>query len=129
MILCILLHRRAVGGGWLDDGSGHASARTRYVVQLVGAVSTYYGGGRKNGIGKRGGAGKTDCPDGLKPDVWTEFYKRENAAPGIPEAEATKLMKDFPGNPGKPEANISRSWGRAATKDEGPMSTPIRVVL
>jgi hypothetical protein len=71
-------------------GAGHASAsETRgYVVSWFG-VSTYYGG-------------DADCPDGLNP-MSTEFYKRELLRLGYSEADATKLLKDFPGNPGRPD--------------------------
>jgi len=70
--------------------AGHASAsETRgYVVSWFG-VSTYYGG-------------DSDCPDGLNP-MSTEFYKRELLRLGYSEADAVRLLKDFPGNPGKPD--------------------------
>src|SRR6185437_7091775 len=78
------------GGLALLTAAGHASAtETRgYVVSWFG-VSTYYGG-------------ESDCPDGLNP-MSTEFYKRELLRLGYSEADATKLLKDFPGNPGKPD--------------------------
>src|ERR1700761_4174967 len=69
--------------------AGHASAsETRgYVVSWFG-VSTYYGS-------------ESDCPDGLNP-MSTEFYKRELLRLGYSEADATKLLKNFPGDPGAP---------------------------
>jgi hypothetical protein len=70
--------------------AGHASAsETRgYVVSWFG-VSTYFGG-------------DADCPDGLNP-MSTEFYHRELLKLGYSEADATRLLKDFPGNPGQPD--------------------------
>src|ERR1700760_1990926 len=74
----------------LTTAAGHAFAsETRgYVISWFG-VSTYYGG-------------ESDCPDGLNP-MSTEFYKRELLRLGYSEPDATKLLKDFPGNPGKPD--------------------------
>ncbi len=69
--------------------TGQASAETRgYVVSWFG-VSTYFGG-------------DADCPDGLNP-MSTEFYHRELLKLGYSEADATRLLKDFPGNPGQPD--------------------------
>jgi hypothetical protein len=69
--------------------AGQASAETRgYVVSWFG-VSTYFGG-------------DSDCPDGLNP-MSTEFYHRELLKLGYSEADATRLLKDFPGNPGLPD--------------------------
>ncbi len=69
-------------------GQASASETRGYVVSWFG-VSTYYGG-------------DSDCPDGLNP-MSTEFYKRELLRLGYPEADAVKLLKDFPGNPGRPD--------------------------
>ncbi len=69
--------------------ANNASAETRgYVVSWFG-VSTYFGG-------------DSDCPDGLNP-MSTEFYHRELIKLGYSEADATRLLKDFPGNPGMPD--------------------------
>jgi len=90
------------GGLALMTAAGHASAETRgYVVSWFG-VSTYYGG-------------ESDCPDGLNP-MSTEFYKRELLRLGYPEAEAVKLLKDFPGNPGQPDGEYIKIMGTRGDK-------------
>jgi len=66
-----------------------APSETRgYVISWFG-IAGYFGG-------------DTDCPDGINP-MSTEFYKRELLRLGYSEADATNLLKDFPGNPGKPD--------------------------
>lgn len=66
-----------------------AAGETRgYAISWFG-IAAYYGG-------------DSDCPDGINP-MSTEFYKRELLRLGYPEAEATALLKDFPGNPGQPD--------------------------
>jgi len=91
------------GGLALMTAAGHASAsETRgYVVSWFG-VSTYYGG-------------ESDCPDGLNP-MSTEFYKRELLRLGYPEPEATKLLKDFPGNPGQADGEYIKIMGTRGDK-------------
>ena len=83
--------------------AGHASAsETRgYVVSWFG-VSTYYGG-------------ESDCSDGVNP-MSTEFYKRELLRLGYSEPDATKLLKDFPGNPGKPDGEYIKIMGTRGDK-------------
>src|SRR6187402_1367688 len=88
----------AAAGLALALAAGHASAsETRgYVVSWFG-VSTYYGG-------------DSGCPDGLNP-MSTEFYKRELLRNGYLEADATRLLKDFPGNVGKPDGEYIKIMG------------------
>jgi len=91
-----------------------ASAETRgYVVSWFG-VSTYFGG-------------DSDCPDGLNP-MSTEFYKRELLRLGYSEADATKLLKDFPGTPGQADGEyINIMIHRGANKQNtyaNPTSVP-----
>lgn len=92
-----------VAGLALAIAAGHASAsETRgYVVSWFG-VSTYYGG-------------EGDCPDGLNP-MSTEFYKRELLRLGYSEPDATKLLKDFPGNPGRPDGEYIKIMGTRGDK-------------
>lgn len=96
---------RALGvaaGLALAASAGHASAETRgYVISWFG-VSTYYGG-------------EGDCPDGLNP-MSTEFYKRELLRLGYSEPDATKLLKDFPGNPGQPDGEYIKIMGTRGDK-------------
>jgi hypothetical protein len=92
-----------VAGLALAFAATHASAsETRgYVVSWFG-VSTYYGG-------------EGDCPDGLNP-MSTEFYKRELLRLGYSEPDATKLLKDFPGNPGRPDGEYIKIMGTRGDK-------------
>ena len=96
---------RALGvaaGLALAASAGHASAETRgYVISWFG-VSTYYGS-------------ESDCPDGLNP-MSTEFYKRELLRIGYSEPDATKLLKDFPGNPGQPDGEYIKIMGTRGDK-------------
>jgi hypothetical protein len=82
-------------------GQASASETRGYVVSWFG-VSTYYGG-------------DSDCPDGLNP-MSTEFYKRELLRLGYPEADAVKLLKDFPGNPGRPDGEYIKIMGTRGDK-------------
>jgi hypothetical protein len=78
-----------------------ASETRGYVISWFG-VSTYYGG-------------DSDCPDGLNP-MSTEFYKRELLRLGYSDADATKLLKDFPGNPGQPDGLYIKIMGTRGDK-------------
>jgi len=53
----------------------------------------------------------------------TEFYKRELLRLGYSDADATKLLKDFPGNPGKPDGEYIKIMQTRGDKKR--MSTPI----
>ena len=61
-----------------------AKADTKAFAVSWFGVSTYFGG-------------DSDCPHGLNP-MSTEFYHRELLRLGYSEADATDLLKDFPGN-------------------------------
>jgi hypothetical protein len=91
-----------IAGLALATAAGHASAETRgYVVSWFG-VSTYYGN-------------ESDCPDGLNP-MSTEFYKRELIRLGYSDPDATKLLKDFPGNPGRADGEYIKIMGTRGDK-------------
>jgi len=90
-----------------------AKAETRgYVVSWFG-VSTYYGG-------------DSDCPKGLNP-MSTEFYKRELLRLGYSEADATKLLKDFPGTPGQPDGEYVNIMIHRGANKANPYANPTSV--
>ena len=108
------LHTAARLGGGLGFGRDRRSClrqrNARLCRQLVRRVSTYYGG-------------ESDCPDGLNP-MSTEFYKRELLRLGYSEADATKLLKDFPGNPGKPDGEYIKIMGDARRQEDERLRPP-----
>ena len=93
--------------------AGPARAETRgYVVSWFG-VSTYYGG-------------DADCPNGLNP-MSTDFYKRELLRLGYSEADATALLKDFPGTPGQPDGKYIDIMIHRGANKANPFANPTSV--
>jgi hypothetical protein len=105
------LRHLALGLAIAGMTAGGATAETRgYVVSWFG-ISTYFGG-------------DSDCPDGLNP-MSTEFYHRELLRLGYSEADATRLLKDFPGTPGQPDAEYVKIMLTRGDKKQNVYANPL----